>query len=172
MPGAMNANFQSTITSPWLEMEPVRVVEVPKTLRTADGFVVVDDHDVPRMRIDLYGYNNSAFRDAIIWQGFVIIGWDDGIHFVDLEKGDAKTVNLDSYFGHLYATEKILLAASARKLFCFDGNANLQWVSDTLGVDGVLIFQIDDELISGEGEWDPPGGWRPFRVKVGSGKSV
>jgi hypothetical protein len=170
----MKAKFQSAIHQQWLELEPIRLGEVPKTLCTADRFVVVEDHDEPRMRIDIYSASEQcyAFEDVIIWARFVVIGFGEYIHFVYLENGSAKTVYLESYFGHLYATEKYLLVASAEKLFCFDADANVQWISNDLGIDGVIISHFEEGFIYGEGEWDPPGGWQPFRVKVDSGKSV
>lgn len=167
----MKATIQSAIHSPWLEMEPVRLGDLPEGGNTADGFVAVEENHQPRLRIDVYG-NSPMFREAMIWNGIVVIGWGDEIHFVELKNRLTKTVPLGSYFGHMYATDKFLLAASGERLFRFDERAELQWISDELGLDGVLVHDIDDDFISGDGEWDPPGGWKPFRVKVDSGRLI
>ena len=53
-----------------------------------------------------------------------------------------------------------------------DEEGELLWTSPALGVDGVLVHSIDDGVIAGEGEWDPPGGWRPFRVALSSGLAL
>lgn len=44
------------------------------------------------------------------------------------------------------------------------------WRSDALGIDGVIVDRISADEIEGQGEWDPPGGWKPFRVSAHSGK--
>jgi hypothetical protein len=168
----MKARFQSIIASPWIEMNPVQLGNVPETVRSADYFVVVEDGNEPRMRIDIYGDSYSAFRAVVFWKKFIVLGWDHDVHFINIENGNAKTVYLESYFGHLYPTESFLLAASGEKLFCFAGDANLLWISDALGIDGVVVNHIDDNFIHGDGEWDPPGGWKPFRLKANSGEFV
>jgi hypothetical protein len=168
----VKAKFQSSIDPCWFDIQPVRLGEVPMPLTTADCFVVIEDGDNPRMRIDIYGDSHSAFCDVLFWKGFVVIGWDYDVHFVDMESGNAKTISLGSYFGHLYSTESFLLAASGENLFLFDEKAQLQWISNELGIDGVVVNDIDAQFIYGEGEWDPPSGWKPFRVKVDSGVSV
>jgi hypothetical protein len=168
----MKATFHREVQVIWSEMEPVRVGEVRETPTTADGVVIVEENGEPRMRIDIYGNTHSAFCDTTIWKGLVVIGLDDKVHFVDVETRLANTVDLDSYFGHLYATDRFLLVASGERLFRFDERAELQWISDELGLDGVLVHDIDDDFISGDGEWDPPGGWKPFRVNVDSGRLI
>jgi hypothetical protein len=171
MPGAKNAEFERAINPPWLSIKPIRLGELPTPLGEADCYVLVEENTGPLMRIDLYGNNHSAFRDVLIWKEFVIIGWGDDVYFVRIENGEARTVNLGCYFGYLYPTDQFLLIASGERLFLFDDKARMQWMSDELGLDGVIVQEIDGEFISGEGEWDPPGDWRPFRVKVVSGKA-
>jgi len=46
----------------------------------------------------------------------------------------------------------------------------LLWRSDCLGIDGVMVDQVADGIIRGKGEWDPPGGWRPFQVRFATGR--
>jgi hypothetical protein len=38
--------------------------------------------------------------------------------------------------------------------------------------DGVVVVAIDDNVVLGQGEWDPPGGWRPFQVSLESGETL
>jgi hypothetical protein len=49
---------------------------------------------------------------------------------------------------------------------------NLVWQSDVLGIDGVIVDDVDNALIRGRGEWDPPGGWKPFAVSVKTGRTI
>jgi hypothetical protein len=41
-----------------------------------------------------------------------------------------------------------------------------------MGVDGVIARNVAGGVIEGEGEWDPPGGWEPFRILLSSGTAV
>jgi hypothetical protein len=41
---------------------------------------------------------------------------------------------------------------------------------DELGIDGVLVNQIDENFIHGDGEWEPPGGWKPLHLRADSGR--
>ena len=80
--------------------------------------------------------------------------------------------NLGTYFGHLYPSEEFLLVASAERLFRIDPDGAVKWRSGELGIDGVIVDRVSDQGIEGSGEWDPPGGWRPFRISVESGKPL
>ena len=77
---------------------------------------------------------------------------------------------LDGYFGSLRGLSTRLLVADVRRLVCFDAEASLLWAVD-LGVDGV-IFDVKGEIVVGEAEIDPPGGWVPFRVALQTGERL
>jgi hypothetical protein len=86
--------------------------------------------------------------------------------------GQVASFELGSYFGKFYTSERLLLAATADRLFGFNHAGQLHWVSDCLGIDGVVVERIDAGVVSGYGEWDPPGGWRSFRIDLVTGKQV
>jgi hypothetical protein len=71
---------------------------------------------------------------------------------------------------HLYPAEQFLLIALASHLHRVDTAGLLQWTSECLGMDGVIVDEIAENLITGQGEWNPPGGWKPFQVNVHTGK--
>lgn len=48
----------------------------------------------------------------------------------------------------------------------------MEWENRGLGIDGVLVHEISGDVIAGEGEWDPPGGWKPFRVRLNTGQNL
>jgi len=56
------------------------------------------------------------------------------------------------------------------RLFRINRNGRIAWKTEALGLDGVVVDAIDDKVILGQAEWDPPGGWRPFQVKLESGE--
>jgi hypothetical protein len=77
---------------------------------------------------------------------------------------------LGTYFGHAYPSETFLLVASAERLFQVALDGSLTWRPEYLGVDGVIVERISTDHIEGQGEWDPPGGWKHFRVSAHSGR--
>lgn len=54
------------------------------------------------------------------------------------------------------------------------GNPSAFVATEQLGIDGVVVSIVDVEksLVHGQGEWDPPGGWKPFTVRLGDGTRV
>ena len=163
-----------TVESPWKDMEPVRLGSVPTGLGTPDRFVAVEGDERPLLRIDLYGSSDEAFafEEVRVWSQFVAIGWGEQLYLVDPLTRRVLAIRLGSYFGHMYPAEKNLLVASAERLFLVAPNGAVLWQSGHLGVDGVVVNQVDGEIIKGEGEWDPPGGWLPFSVSLRNGQSV
>ncbi|GLV59856.1 hypothetical protein KDH_66800 [Dictyobacter sp. S3.2.2.5] len=151
-----------------MRLDALPLGDVPRGLGTPSLYCLVGEDDVPVMRIDVYG-DPGAFTEAQIWHNWVIIGFADRVHFVSLETRQHQSHPLSGYFGHLYPLQDRLLVASASDLLCFDAQAQLQWISEHLGIDGVVITRVEDTIIYGEGEWDPPGGWRPFQLALCTG---
>jgi len=82
----------------------------------------------------------------------------------------AQTIRCDGYFGHFYVVGDRLLVATATELICFGEDADLIWKRSNLAIDGVIVDGIGDGVIEGQGEWDPPGGWRTFRLLLSTGE--
>lgn len=171
----MSVRFQQVIEPPWTELNPIRVGKIPPGLGTPDVFVLVDTPDQTRLRIDVYADSSEesfAFQEAALWHTWVIIGFGHKLYLVPLDPSPLITINLDSYFGHLYLTDDLLLVATAQQLHCFNRDGTRKWSSPELGIDGVTVHHIGTDLIYGEGEWDPPGGWKPFQIRITSGEPV
>ncbi|HYE72121.1 MAG TPA: hypothetical protein VEF04_02275 [Blastocatellia bacterium] len=169
----ITASFQSFADPPWTSVKVLRVGCVPTTLRTPDIFVFVENDGAPFIRIDIYGDNDcSAFEDVIVWREFVVIGFGSRVHMVNYQDQEASTVELDSYFGHFYPGEDWLIIASGNRLLLIGSIGSVIWKTQILGLDGVIVDSIEGNLINGQGEWDPPGGWRPFRVKLDTGEQI
>jgi hypothetical protein len=164
--------FLTVLNPPWTRMEPIVLRRIPTGRGTPDRFVAVESSEGPVLRVDLYGSSDEcfAFEEACIWSGLVVIGWGHCVYLVQPRMRTVSAVDLGSYFSHLYAIEQCLLVTSAERLFRVEPDGSLLWRSDSLGIDGVVVHQIEDGIIQGEGEWDPPGGWRPFRVVLNTGQ--
>jgi hypothetical protein len=166
------AAFTESIDSDTLLLDPIRVGRVPVTLGTPDRYVTVVKDDEPILRIDVYAYGPDcfAFEEVIMWHDMVIIGFGSHVHTVSTVDHSVVTIDLGSYFGHLYSTADYLLIASGERLFRFESDRSVLWKSDVLGIDGVVVRDVGSVVIRGEGEWDPPGGWKSFAIAVVDGK--
>jgi hypothetical protein len=126
------------------------------------------------MRLDLFGSSDEcfAFEDVCVWSGLIVVGWGHHLYLVNPNSKEVSSLDLGSYFGYLYPANDYLLVASAERLYCIAPNAALLWSTGPLGIDGVVVNQIKDGIIHGEGEWDPSGAWRQFRVSLTTGQAL
>jgi hypothetical protein len=168
----MKVSFRNVIESPWMDMEPTRVGPVPSAKGTPDVFVIAEENDHPVLRVDVYVDYESAFAESIAWKHWIVIGIGHHLHLVPLTGDNSSTLDLNDYFGHLYPLDHCLLVASGQRLFCVTTAGIVKWSSPELGIDGVIVSRVCDGIIEGEGEWDPPGGWKPFRLRLDSGSPI
>jgi hypothetical protein len=163
-----------SIDSPWLSMTPSRIGDIPAGLGTPSKFILVELAGRPALRVDAYPSSEECFvfNDAMLWHSFLVVGWGDCAYLIGIESGAVTKHRLGAYFGHFYVNDDSLLIASCDRLWRIDTDGSVQWKSDTLGIDGVLVSDVDDGVISGQGEWDPPGGWQPFRIMLESGQDA
>lgn len=160
------------IEEPWTEMRPVLLGDVPVNLSSRDGFVCVSRNGDPWKRLDLYGTLSLPFIEGVYWQGKIVIGFGNWLCVVDPVDDEVSSHPMDGYFGHLYPYDGFLLAASASCLHCFSPDGHRIWIARNLGIDGVLVDDVDGDVIRGRGEWDPPGGWLDFAVKLSTGEAL
>ena len=170
----ITASYHPFIESPWTEIEPIRLGNVPPGLGTPDLYLTVSNDDVPFLRIDLYCDSDEIynFNDVVVWKQFITIGFGYKVYLVPLEDRQFITIDLGSYFGYLYPYGDVLLIASGQRLFCVNPLGEMNWTSEPVGIDGVVIDKIDGQIIYGSGEWDPEGGWKPFTIELDTGQSI
>jgi hypothetical protein len=147
---------------------------VPTGLGTPNVFVTVEVDGKPFLRIDLYADPNHSetSEQVLIWREFVTIGFGHNLHLVHVESRTTTSLDLDSYFGRVYASDECLIVASAERLFRVESDSTVKWTTQRLGIDGVIVDGVVNGIIEGQGEWDPPGGWKRFRVDLDSGSLV
>ena len=167
-----SASLRQTIDDPWRSMKPLRVGRAAAGPDAPSVFVTVDRDGQPYCRIDAYCESRGPFCEMLVWHDFVVLGWSDVVHVVHPASRRVQNVICDGYFGHLYAYDRSLLIASASELICLNEQAIELWRRGDLGIDGVTIDRVNNGLIEGQGEWDPPGGWRAFRLAADTGKPV
>jgi len=91
---------------------------------------------------------------------------------IDSQKQSSSMIMLGSYFAAFYAAQDYLLVASGEGLLRLSSRGEVMWRASGLGIDGVLVSMVEDSLVKGDGEWDPPGGWRPFVLRLDSGEML
>lgn len=168
------ATIRRAIDSPWTQLEPIRLGAIPARLGTPDAYVTVMQDGEPRIRVDLYadyGEESFAFEEVRCWRGYIAVGFGNRLYVISTSR-EAKTIDLGSYFGHLYPIEPCLLVASGTGLFCIDQDGKVHWITENLGIDGVVVNCVEDGVIYGDGEWNPPGDWKPFRIRLDTGISI
>jgi hypothetical protein len=136
--------------------------------------VTVSDAGNPILRVDVHASKPAcfAFQEAVIWRDILLIGFGEEVHAVSLSGRSAHTLDLGAYFGRFYPTPDYLLIASGERLFRMEPDGSILWKSDPVAVDGVIVRESGPTVVRGEGEWDPPGGWRPFAISALDGGSI
>lgn len=152
-----------------IEVTSPRVCDIPRYQ------VLIADDVTPQYLLKFYLTEEvDCFHELKYSEHAVVVGCGEKVHFFNLENQSIKSHALGSYFGHLYAFHKLdleriesdVLVASASKLYMFSPVGELKWVSPELGIDGVIVHQIDGNLIHGTGEYDPPDGWQDFKIAI------
>jgi hypothetical protein len=168
----LRVGFRETLAGPWMRALAIAVGRVSSGGATPTIFVTIERDDEPLARIDIHEDEpvHHAFQEAAVWRGVVVVGFGGHVHFVRLERQSVVSHAMSGYFGHLYPLPDRLLVADSERLWCFDSAGMPVWKSEPLGVDGVVVHTVEGDVIEGDGEWDPPGGWRPFKLSLASGE--
>ena len=112
-----------------------------------------------------------TFRDAQFWNGLFVIGWGHAFYVVDVDSLTATRHDLSAYFSYIHAGD-VLLIASAERVLRVGADGAVVWTSDPVAIDGITFSNVDSDFVDGDGEWDPPGGWKPFRLRLRDGTVV
>jgi hypothetical protein len=143
--------------------------------RQPNGVVLVREQGRPLFAIDVYpDPSEYQFRtSAIVWHDWVACGYGHNISLVNVATRQHHTYSTDfcslAYFAEFYIADEFLVAATGCGLMRFDSDGTLRWQTADLGIDGVVVHEIQDDRIRGSGEWDPPGGWLRFVVDATTG---
>jgi hypothetical protein len=156
----------------WVGIKTVRVGRIPERLPSPDLYAMVLQGDEPLLNIEIYKSPNeySAFKAAALWKGFAAIGFGERLYLVNLDSQQVLEFSLDGYFGQLQVNDNQLLVASAQNVIALDPSGAKLWQSAELGIDGVVLHEANANEIRGSGEWDPPGGWKEFRLSASTGR--
>jgi len=122
----------------------------------------------------------QCFSELLLNEHHIAILYGQHVYIVDIASQQIRTVYLYDYVGHLYPLPDVyadvlsdrFLVATFEYVFLVDIHGNIIWQSPMCAVDGVLISEVADGVIYGRGDWDPPGGWEPFRLSLNDGTFI
>jgi len=175
-------DFQIRTERLWSSVAPINVGECSIEPGIPDEIVFIDRGQEPFMRLHIH-YPPLEYHlktEAKIWSGWVVVGFSGRVVLVSIHDGLQRTIALSDvtpsdsfdYFCQLFSEGDVLLACSGRRIFRIGRQGEILWKSDELGLDGVLVHHVDSTAISGNGEWDPPGGWQPFTIALDTGLRI
>jgi hypothetical protein len=165
-----HVELHKTVDEPWTAMQAIRVGRVPTGVGAPGVYVTVERDGVPFARIDVWPSSAGPFTQVETWKTFVVLGWNDHAYLIDPLTREVTSIRCDGYFGHIYPVDDRLLIADATRLVCLNERREQSWESASLGIDGVVVDDVRGGIIIGQGEWDPPGGWKPFRLTLATGE--
>lgn len=168
----LTVQFDADLQAPWTTVDVIALGQEADSVSIGYANLLLDG--LPWLRVDLHAprCHHGAFRDAVAWGPFVVMGYGESIHLIDTRDRRVITHALTAYFGHFYGAGEYGLVASGERLHCLRANGSLAWISDVLGIDGVTVDAMDETTVQGAGEWDPPGGWRRYVLSLATGESV
>jgi len=134
-----------------------------------------------KFRVDIQanaGY--SCFKEVRCVEDIVYIGYGKCVFVIHPSDGKVESYLLDGYFGHIYGAAEYevttqlfsVLVTSASELGSFSLNGELRWRTNELGIDGVTVHSVTADVVTGSGEWEPPGGWIAFKLSASTGERM
>ena len=169
--------FRVTLAAPWPEVPSLALWAVPPGRGTPDLYALVSRASAPEFRLDLYADRAAQLyvcHQALFVGDLLAIGFGHAVHLVPWPPGGAppRALRLNSYFVSLHRAADAVYVASGEDVTRLSLGGEVVWTSPQLAVDGVRVELISDQTLSGEAEHDPPGDWRPFRIRVTDGQPV
>src|SRR5687768_4031465 len=120
-----------------------------------------------------YEVHCSPFKEACFLDTTLGVGHERHFYLFELENSTTLiSIELEGYFGHVYMDGLLFYVAGASELYCLDKAGQIVWKKGDLGIDGVIVEQFENNAILGVGEWDPPDGWKPFKLSKATGELI
>lgn len=172
----ISIEWVENLTDEWKNVPEVRAGWSRKSPSDPRRHVLVRHAGHALLRIALYGNDEDSIHteQSASWGNLLALGWGHRVSVIEVNTRHAREYPLGAPFVSMRQLEHGLglLVASAERLFLINREGALEWQSDVLGVSRLEITEIADGFIFGQGEWDPPGGWKPFQVRLNSGHTV
>jgi hypothetical protein len=167
------AKLTHVLEPPWLQLEPLRLGDVPAGIGTPFAYVLIAEDEKPVLRLDVYPGLGCFFAEqAIIWNGFVAVGLGTGAFLVNLRTRTVAAPSVDGYFSGFWSSEEVLLVIDATGITRVGKDGGVQWSNRDLAVDGVEVGEVKDGFIHGRGCMDPPEKWKAYALSLETGRTI
>ena len=166
----LNWRFAHTHESEWSSRPTVQLG--PASLGSPWAYLLICRGEDPWLRVclELDEHEYPHLEECLLWRSALWVGYGGRVCRIDPESLVVRQHRLSWYFDQFYPLEDSLLVCSASHLTRLDPDGNLLWTSPEIGLDGVLVSNVQDGIIEGQGEYDPPGGWVDFRLDLNRGE--
>ncbi|GGD20313.1 hypothetical protein GCM10011513_17300 [Franconibacter daqui] len=149
--------------------------------------VLITHHNEPALILRIFVGTDEdgflleqCFSQLLLNSETLAILYGQHVHLFNLASHEVKSHFLDDYAGDLYPVpdsssawlSETFLATTFCYTFLISLDKGIIWRSAQCVIDGVVINDIREEVIYGSGEWDPPGGWRPFMLSMATGELI
>lgn len=152
----------------------IQVGEVTAGAAASEAYLLERENG-ERLRVELYdGPEPDAYfaTEVIEWNGWVAAGFGSRVYLVDPDTRVTHALRLPFYFDRFVAGEHWLLAVSGAGITRIASDGGVEWENPSVAVDGVNVHDVEDGVISGSAELDPPGNWHPFRLDLATGRPL
>jgi len=175
----MKLNFRivTQIAPDWegILVEPIG--QVPATEPPPDVYVLVEKAGKPFRNLGIYfPYGSYNFNiKALHWQDWIAVGCCDITFFVSLFRADTFIIRMaehdgeSDYFSDFWLESTFLLIITGTGIIRVEADGKIAWRNHRLGLDGISVKSVSSKTIVGIGEWDPPSGSKPFKIKTATG---
>jgi hypothetical protein len=161
---------------------PITIGEPHSDADMPDEVILVDDGDTAFMRLHIHHPKDEYHlkTGAQPWADWIVVGFSCRIVLVSIHDGSQRSISLldeqapssFDYFCHIACDLDYLLVCSGRRVFRIGTDGDVLWKGAEVGLDGVITHDVTAGVIHGTGEWDPPGGWQPFRLSLATGAAI
>jgi hypothetical protein len=171
---SLTVTLAPVVDVPWLTVPVVPLGALPSGAGTPELYGCVSRDGRPIARLDIYedeGARSYFQSEAAAWHENVLVGFGYHAYVVNARTLGGIDIKLPLYFESFALASDYALVVFGSGILRLDSRGSVVWENDDLAIDGVEIDSIHDDEISGRGEWDPPGGWRPFTISLIDGRS-
>ncbi len=157
----------------WLSMSRLQTGDSPAESDVPDRYVKISRRGSPLLRVDIYSSvcEFCQAEQVAEWRGLVFAGVGVYLFVISPDDKTLTMFDLDSCFHEIRIGEGYLLVASGEHIYRFGEDGTALWQSE-VAIDGVRIQDVADGRVRGEGDWDPPHGWKPFELDLNNGKPL
>ncbi|MFT3796608.1 hypothetical protein [Flavobacterium sp.] len=137
---------------------------------TESVYMIDADSEYPVAYEIKYEYDFNPFKEGLIVGDILAVGIQNHFYLFDLKtQKNILSQEIEGYFCKIYFDEDKFFVTGASGVYAISKEGKLLWENNRLGVDGVLIGEINENALFLNAQIDPPDGWKGFRLNKKNG---